>query len=140
MNKQQLANKIWESANKMRSKIEANEYKDYILGFIFYKFLCERQTKILKEQGYILNYEEILISKKFYLLLSLKYYNQRRQPIITGLKRISKPGLRIYVRKNNLPVVINNLGIAILSTSQGIITNTKAKKLGIGGEVLCYIW
>nr|YP_009455839.1 30S ribosomal protein S8 [Dictyopteris divaricata]YP_010205344.1 30S ribosomal protein S8 [Grateloupia livida]AQZ25055.1 30S ribosomal protein S8 [Dictyopteris divaricata]UAV85913.1 30S ribosomal protein S8 [Grateloupia livida] len=97
-------------------------------------------TQILKEEGYIADYEEIELSKKSYLLLSLKYYNQKRQPIITGLKRVSKPGLRIYVNKNNLPIVINNLGIAILSTSKGILTNNKAKKLGVGGEVLCYIW
>lgn len=97
-------------------------------------------AKILKEEGYIINYEELLIENKIFLLLSLKYTNQRRQPIITGLKRISKPGLRIYVNKKNLPVVLNNLGIAVLSTSQGIITNGEAKKLGIGGEILCYIW
>lgn len=102
--------------------------------------LTKAIAEILKDEGYISNYEEIKIIKKGYLLLSLKYYNQRRQPIITGLKRISKPGLRIYVNCQNLPTVINNLGIAILSTSQGIITNTKAKKLGIGGEVVCYIW
>lgn len=97
-------------------------------------------AQILKEEGYIAEYQEIELSKKSYLLLSLKYYNQKRQPIITGLKRVSKPGLRIYVNKNNLPIVINNLGIAILSTSKGILTNNKAKKLRVGGEVLCYIW
>ncbi len=97
-------------------------------------------AQILKEEGYITNFEEIKISENSYLLLSLKYYNQRRQPIITAIKRISKPGLRVYVDKNNLPIVINNLGIAILSTSKGILTNGKAKKLGIGGEVICYIW
>jgi len=97
-------------------------------------------AQILKDEGYIAEFQEIEISNKFYLLLSLKYYNQRREPIITGLKRVSKPGLRIYVNKNNLPIVINNLGIAILSTSKGIITNNKAKKLRVGGEVLCYIW
>lgn len=97
-------------------------------------------AQILKEEGYIANFEEIKIAKKSYLLLSLKYYNQRRQPIITAIKRISKPGLRVYVDKKNLPIVINNLGIAILSTSKGILTNIKAKKLGIGGEVICYIW
>lgn len=97
-------------------------------------------AQILKEEGYIANYEEIKIAEKSYLLLSLKYYNQRRQPIITAIKRISKPGLRVYVDKNNLPIVINNLGIAILSTPKGILTNIKAKKLGIGGEVICYIW
>nr|YP_011006138.1 30S ribosomal protein S8 [Dictyotopsis propagulifera]WAM63142.1 30S ribosomal protein S8 [Dictyotopsis propagulifera] len=97
-------------------------------------------AEILKDEGYISNFEEIELSKKYYLLLSLKYYTQKRRPLIIGLKRISKPGLRIYVNKRNLPIVINNLGIAILSTSKGILTNNKAKKLGVGGEVLCYIW
>lgn len=96
--------------------------------------------QILKEEGYISSFEEIEISKVKYLLLCLKYHSQKRQPIITGIKRISKPGLRIYVNKNNLPNILNNLGIAILSTSKGILTNNKAKKLGIGGEVICYIW
>ncbi len=97
-------------------------------------------AQILKEEGYIKDYEEITLFKKSYLLLSLKYHTQKRQPVINGIKRISKPGLRIYVNRKNLPIVINNLGIAILSTSKGILTNTKAKNLGIGGEVLCYIW
>lgn len=96
--------------------------------------------KILKEEGYISSFEEIEIENKKYLLLCLKYHSQKRQPIITGIKRISKPGLRIYVNKSNLPNILNNLGIAILSTSKGIVTNNKAKKLGIGGEVICYIW
>nr|YP_009828353.1 ribosomal protein S8 [Sargassum fusiforme]QHN51320.1 ribsomal protein S8 [Sargassum fusiforme]QJC13570.1 ribosomal protein S8 [Sargassum fusiforme] len=97
-------------------------------------------TKILKEEGYISSFEEIEIDNKKYLLLCLKYHNQKREPIITGIKRISKPGLRVYVNKSNLPNILNNLGIAILSTSKGIITNHKARKLGIGGEVICYIW
>lgn len=97
-------------------------------------------AQILKEEGYISSLEEVELSNKKYLLLCLKYYGQQRQPIITGIKRISKPGLRIYVNKSNLPRVLNNLGIAILSTSKGILTNIKAKKLGVGGEVICYIW
>lgn len=96
--------------------------------------------KILKEEGYISSFEEIETNNKKYLLLCLKYHSQKRQPIITGIKRISKPGLRIYVNKSNLPNILNNLGVAILSTSKGILTNNKAKKLGIGGEVICYIW
>jgi len=96
--------------------------------------------QILKEEGYISSFEEIEISNIKYLLICLKYHSQKRQPIITGIKRISKPGLRIYVNKSNLPNILNNLGIAILSTSKGILTNNKAKKLGIGGEVICYIW
>lgn len=97
-------------------------------------------VKILKEEGYISNFEEIEIANRKYLLLCLKYHTQKRQPIITGIKRISKPGLRIYVNKSNLPNVLNNLGIAILSTSKGILTNNKARKLGVGGEIICYIW
>lgn len=97
-------------------------------------------SQILKEEGYISNFEDIEVSNKKYLLITLKYYSKKRQPIITELKRISKPGLRIYVSHKNLPNVVSNLGIAILSTSKGILTNTMAKKLGVGGEVICYIW
>ncbi|CAM9096170.1 unnamed protein product, partial [Discosporangium mesarthrocarpum] len=97
-------------------------------------------AQILKEEGYISDFEEFEDSNKKYILLCLKYYGQKRQPIITGIKRISKPGLRIYVGKKNLPNVLTNLGIAILSTSKGVMTNHRAKKLNIGGEVICYIW
>nr|YP_011007544.1 30S ribosomal protein S8 [Syringoderma abyssicola]WAM64973.1 30S ribosomal protein S8 [Syringoderma abyssicola] len=97
-------------------------------------------AQILREEGYISSFEVIEISNRKYLLVCLKYHSQKRQPIITGLKRISKPGLRIYVNKSNLPTVLSNLGIAILSTSKGIMTNNTAKKLGVGGEVICYIW
>ena len=98
-------------------------------------------AKILKEEGYISDFKMLnQENNKSSLLLYLKYYGQKRKPIITGIKRISKPGLRIYVNKNNLPQVLNNLGVAILSTSKGILTTSKANKIGIGGEVLCYIW
>lgn len=97
-------------------------------------------SQILKEEGYISDFEEIEIANKKYLLLCLKYHTKKRQPIINELKRISKPGLRIYVSHKNLPTVVSNLGIAIMSTSKGILTNNKAKKLGVGGEVICYIW
>lgn len=97
-------------------------------------------ASILKEEGYISDWEEFQENNQKYLLLCLKYQGQKRQPIITSIKRISKPGLRIYVGTNNLPQVLGNLGIAILSTSKGVMTNQKAKSLGIGGEVICYIW
>ena len=71
--------------------------------------------------------------------IALKY-GPNRQKVITGLKRISKPGLRVYARKDNLPKVLNGLGIAILSTSRGIMTDREARKQGVGGEVLAYIW
>jgi small subunit ribosomal protein S8 len=95
---------------------------------------------ILKEEGYISDFEEFEENNQKFLLLCLKYQGQKRQPIITSIKRISKPGLRIYVSNKNLPKVLGNLGIAILSTSKGVMTNHRAKTLGIGGEVICYIW
>lgn len=97
-------------------------------------------AKILKEEGYISDFEQFEENNQKFLLLCLKYQGQKREPIITSIKRISKPGLRIYVSNKNLPKVLGNLGIAILSTSKGVITNHKAKSLGIGGEVICYIW
>jgi small subunit ribosomal protein S8 len=95
---------------------------------------------ILKEEGYISEFEQFEENNQKFLLLCLKYQGQKRQPIITSIKRISKPGLRIYVSNKNLPKVLGNLGIAILSTSKGVMTNNRAKTLGIGGEIICYIW
>jgi len=95
---------------------------------------------ILKEEGFIENFENFDENQKKYFLISLKYLGKDRQPVISKLERISKPGLRVYANSKKLPTVLNNLGIAIISTSQGVITNLKAKELGIGGEVLCYIW
>lgn len=97
-------------------------------------------ANIIKEEGYISDYEQFEENDQKFLLLCLKYQGQKRQPIITSIKRISKPGLRIYVSNKNLPKVLGNLGIAILSTSKGVMTNHRAKTLGIGGEVICYIW
>ena len=97
-------------------------------------------AKILKEEGFIEsigNYQE---SREKYLVISLKYIGKSRQPVICEIKRISKPGLRVYAKSDKLPKVLDNLGIAIMSTSKGVMTNLKAKKLGVGGEVLCYIW
>ena len=74
------------------------------------------------------------------LLLSMKYKGSERAPVISKIKRVSKPGLRIYSNTSSLPIILGNLGIAIISTSQGLMTNIKARELGIGGEVLCYIW
>ena len=75
-----------------------------------------------------------------YLLISLKYRGKERSTVISKIERISKPGLRIYSNSRTLPRVLSDFGIAIISTSSGIMTNLKAKNLGIGGEVLCYIW
>ena len=95
---------------------------------------------ILQEEGYISSFEEFEESQQKFLLLLLKYQGFKRKPIITSIQRISKPGLRIYVSRKNLPTILGNLGIAILSTSKGVMTNQRAKTLGLGGEVICYIW
>jgi len=97
-------------------------------------------TTILKEEGFIEDFEPYQESKREYLLLSLKYTGKSRDSVISQIKRISKPGLRVYKKSNELPKVLDDLGIAIVSTSKGVMTNVKAKTLGIGGEVLCYIW
>jgi small subunit ribosomal protein S8 len=95
---------------------------------------------ILKEEGFIEDFESYEENTRQYLLISLKYSGKARKPVICKLERVSKPGLRVYSSSKKLPKVLDNLGIAIISTSKGIMTNLKAKELGIGGEVLCYIW
>jgi small subunit ribosomal protein S8 len=97
-------------------------------------------ANILKEEGFIEDFENYEENKLKYLLLSLKYSGKSRKPVICTIKRISKPGLRVYSNSKELPKVLDNLGIAIISTSKGVMTNLNAKKLGIGGEILCYIW
>ena len=97
-------------------------------------------TEILKEEGYIEDFESYVENNKKYLLLSLKYIGKSRNPVISKIERVSKPGLRVYSNAKQLPKILEDLGIAIISTSNGVMTNLKAKELGIGGEVLCYIW
>lgn len=99
-------------------------------------------AKILKEEGFIEDFEhysELRYPHK-YLLISLKYIEKSRIPVISKIERISRPGLRVYSNSNELPKVLDNLGIAIISTSRGVMTNLTARELGIGGEILCYIW
>ena len=95
---------------------------------------------VLYEEGFIQSVEEIGENLAQQLLISLKYKGKTRQPVITALKRISKPGLRIFANRKELPRVLGGLGIAVISTSQGVMTDTKARSQGLGGEVLCYIW
>ncbi len=94
---------------------------------------------ILKEEGYVKDYELIDDGKQGIIRVYLKY-GPNRERVITGLKRISKPGLRVYARKDQLPKVLGGLGIAIISTSKGIMTDKRARKEGLGGEVICYVW
>jgi len=97
-------------------------------------------AEILKEEGFIEDFENYLEDERKYLLISLKYLGKSRKSVISKMERISKPGLRVYSNSKQLPKVLDNLGIAIISTSKGVMTNLKAKELGIGGEILCYIW
>ncbi len=96
-------------------------------------------AKILLEEGYIKNLDVIEDEKQGMLKIELKYA-ESGQRVITGLKRISKPGLRVYVKCDDVPKVLGGLGTAIISTSKGIITDKEARKEGVGGEVICYIW
>jgi len=95
---------------------------------------------ILKDEGFIENFEFYTEKSFEYILISLKYKGTQREPVINKIQRVSKPGSRIYANSKTLPKVLNNLGVAIISTPKGVMTNFKAKELGIGGEVLCYIW
>lgn len=97
-------------------------------------------AKILKDERFIKNFENYIENGKNYLLISLRYMGKSRKPVISKIERISKPGLRVYSSSKTLPRVLDNFGIAIISTSKGVMTNLQAKKLRIGGEVLCYIW
>lgn len=97
-------------------------------------------TKILFDKGFILNYKFEDDNKQGIIKVALKYNPQTKRPAITRLERISRPGLRKYTGSENLPRVLNGLGLAILSTSQGVITDKEARQAGIGGEVLCYIY
>lgn len=94
-------------------------------------------AKVLKEEGYILDYQVETIDRKSRLTLILKYYDG--SPVIKDLKRISKPGLRVYRDRDNLPLVTGGLGVAIISTSSGLMTDRRARRLGLGGEILCYV-
>ncbi len=96
-------------------------------------------SEILKREGYIKDFETVEDGKQGIIRLYLKY-GSGRERTITDIKRISKPGLRVYARKDEIPRVLGGLGIAIISTSNGIVTDREARKIGVGGEVICYVW
>lgn len=96
-------------------------------------------AEILVQEGYLVKSEDYVDGAVPMLKLTLKY-GTNKERVITGIKRISKPGLRIYAQKDNIPKVLGGLGTAVLSTSNGIMTDKKARVEGIGGEVICYIW
>ena len=116
------------NANQMRYKeveVPASKMKNEI-------------ARILKSEGFIVDYKVKKNNIQDILVLSLKYVDKER--VITGLKRISKPGLRVYVKAEEVPYVLNGLGIAIISTSKGVMTDKEARANSLGGEVLAYIW
>jgi small subunit ribosomal protein S8 len=116
------------NANQMRYKeveVPASKMKNEI-------------ARILKAEGFIVDYKVKKNNIQDILVLSLKYVDKER--VITGLKRISKPGLRVYVKAEEVPSVLNGLGIAIISTSKGVMTDKEARANSLGGEVLAYIW
>lgn len=96
-------------------------------------------AEILKNEGFIKDYEQVEDGKQGIIRVYLKY-GPNREKVISGLKRISKPGLKVYCKKDEIPKVLGGLGIAIISTSKGIMTDKEARKLGLGGEVICYVW
>ena len=117
------------NANAMRSKtveVPASKIKIEI-------------ARILKEEGFIVDYAIEKNDVQDIIVLSLKY-SDKKERVITGLKRISKPGLRVYVKADEVPRVLNGLGIAIISTSKGLMTDKNARNASLGGEVLAYIW
>ena len=98
-------------------------------------------AKILLDEGYISGYEIVKDERGFDVIrITLKYGANKNEKVITGLKRISKPGLRVYANKDELPRVLGGLGIAIISTNAGVITDKEARKLNVGGEVLAFVW
>ncbi len=97
-------------------------------------------VEILHSEGYIRGFEEIEDGKQGILRVALKYNQGNKNRVISGLKRISKPGLRVYVNKDEIPKVLGGLGVAILSTSKGIMSDKKARQEGIGGEIMAFVW
>jgi small subunit ribosomal protein S8 len=104
-----------------------------------YSKLKAEVAKILEKNGYILGFEKMASDTSYtQLKIKLKYLDNK--PAISQLRRVSKPGRRVYAQKDNLPIVLNNLGVAIVSTSRGLMTNKEAKKVGLGGEVICEVY
>jgi small subunit ribosomal protein S8 len=96
-------------------------------------------VQILLDEGFIKGFDVIDDGKQGIIRVQLKY-GENKERVITGLKRISKPGLRVYAKRNEIPRVLGGLGMAVISTSNGVVTDKEARKLGVGGEVVCYVW
>jgi small subunit ribosomal protein S8 len=99
-------------------------------------------ARVLKDEGYIADYEVLPEAPQPVLRVRLRYLGDRRnqRPVITGLERVSKPGRRVYVGKRSIPWVLNGIGVAVMTTSQGVMTDQEARQKGVGGEILCRVW
>ena len=101
-------------------------------------------VRLLKEEGYIEDYQVVEYDEqpRYRLIVRLKYVGERRsrRPVITGLRRVSKPGRRVYTRAKDIPWVRSGMGVAILTTPKGVLTGQQARRLGVGGEIICYVW
>jgi small subunit ribosomal protein S8 len=116
----------------------ANNSKHYLVE-VTATNVTKNIVQILKEEGFINDFQILQSKTQNSIIISLKYSSQTRQPVLKNLERVSKPGIRVYARKKNISNVLGSLGTVILSTSQGIMTDRKAKLLNIGGEILCRI-
>lgn len=126
---------ISDMLTRMRNALAMKYTKVEVLG----SKMTKEIATILTNEGYIERFEAVKDGAAEKLIINLKY-GAKKEKVITGLKRISKPGLRVYVKANEVPKVLNGLGIAIVSTSKGIMTDKEARKENLGGEILAYIW
>lgn len=126
---------ISDMLTRMRNALAMKYTKVEVLG----SKMAKEIATILTNEGYIEGFEAVKDGAAEKLIINLKY-GAKKEKVITGLKRISKPGLRVYVKANEVPKVLNGLGIAIVSTSKGIMTDKEARKENLGGEILAYIW
>ena len=130
-----------DTISDMLTRIRNGNLVNHKVVKVDYTRLNYMLTRLLKAEGFIRGYETVKKDNQKYIFLYLKYYSTNpRRPVIRGIQRVSKPGLRIYVNKNQIPTIFGNQGIAILSTSKGILTSLQAKDIGVGGEVICYVW
>nr|YP_009395639.1 ribosomal protein S8 [Vertebrata isogona]ARW64592.1 ribosomal protein S8 [Vertebrata isogona] len=131
---------IHDIVSDMLTKIRNANLAKHQIVQVPYTKLNANIIKVLHHEGFIYEYEETKENFKKYIIVSLKYKEKNKTPVITALKRISKPGLKVYTNHKEIPKVLGGIGIAIISTSQGVMTDRHARRLGIGGEILCYIW
>ena len=131
-----MTDPIADYLTRLRNAIKANQRIVEIPG----SNLKKEITRVLHEKGYILNYKFDTVENKSVIKIALKYHPVTKQPAIRNLARISRPGLRRYSGSGELPRVINGLGIAVITTSKGVMTDKEARNMNVGGEVICYVY